>query len=62
MESVEQLFIDQLEQFRARAKDLSINENWAETIQVHESDLTQQMNSLVTNAREKEIDKLQLLT
>jgi len=29
---------------------------------IHESDVNQQMKSLIANAREKEIDKLQVLT
>ena len=38
------------------------NAGWSSQISIHEADVNQQLRSLINNAREKEIDKLQVLT
>lgn len=35
---------------------------WEEQVLLHEADVRQQLKSLVQNAKEKEVDKLQILT
>lgn len=60
---VEKMFYEAMDYFRMQNQFLIIEgTNWHEQIKIHESDLSQQLNNLINNAREKEIDKLQLLT
>jgi uncharacterized protein YllA (UPF0747 family) len=52
-----------LSRFQKHAADLIVDgTNWGEQVLAHEAELAQQLRSLINNAREKEIDKLQMLT
>ena len=54
---------DAISRFHKHAADLIVDgTNWGEQVLAHEAELSQQLRSLINNAREKELDKLQMLT
>lgn len=62
-ESSDRLYHEHFSSFKKQAADLIFEgSGWGEQVMIHESDVNQQMKSLIQNSREKEIDKLQVLT
>ena len=62
-QSTERLFEEYTSQYKDESAGLVIeNAGWSSQISIHEADVNQQLRSLINNAREKEIDKLQVLT
>ena len=62
-QATERLFEEYTSQYKRESSGLVIeNAGWSSQVTIHEADVTQQLRSLINNAREKEIDKLQVLT
>jgi hypothetical protein len=62
-ETTDRLYHEHFSSFKKQAADLIFEgSGWGEQVMIHESDVNQQMKSLISNSREKEIDKLQALT
>ena len=56
------LFKNSMDNFTKRSAALIINgSGWGENVIMHERELELQLRTIIKNAREKEIDKLQLL-
>ena len=59
----ERAYEEALNTFRKQAADLVVEgSGWGEQVLAHETELALQLRVIINNAREKEIDKLQILT
>lgn len=59
----ENAFKNALSGFRKAAADLVVDgSGWGEQVLAHETELCMQLRALINNARDKEMDKLQVLT
>lgn len=62
-ETSTKLYNEAFGNFKKHATDLIFEgSGWGDQVLAHQNDVNQQMKSLIANAREKEIDKLQVLT
>jgi Root hair defective 3 GTP-binding protein (RHD3) len=59
----ETAYIEAVTGFRKQAAELVVDgSGWGEQLLAHETELSMQLRALIANAREKELDKLQVLT